>query len=104
MVVSGFVVDLGVYSAPNQPRSPFPPRSFPGRMQHVPLMHHGALLTQGGSAEAGEPSPKPQELRRPRSPPAPASPGPRPASPNPASRPAIPLLCDPGHILLKRSV
>src|SRR5215469_7179054 len=36
VVDSGFVVDLGAYSAPNPPRSPFPPRSFRAWTHHSP--------------------------------------------------------------------
>jgi hypothetical protein len=49
MVDSGFVVDLGVYSAPNQPNSPDQPRSLLGRVQHVPLLHHSTRSSRSES-------------------------------------------------------
>jgi len=36
----GFVVDLGAYSAPKSPRSPFLPRSFMSGTHHSPHVHH----------------------------------------------------------------
>jgi hypothetical protein len=49
MVDSGFEVDLGVYSAPNQPYSPDQPRSLLGRVQHVPLLHHSTRSSRSES-------------------------------------------------------
>src|SRR5690349_19945566 len=42
MVDSGFVVDLRIYSAPNQLNSPNQSRSLLVRVQHVPLLHHSS--------------------------------------------------------------
>ena len=45
---SGFVVDLGVYSAPKSPRSPFPPRSFcgPGSLWSIWVSHIAIMILQ----------------------------------------------------------
>src|SRR5262245_27599521 len=57
-VDSGSEVDLGVYSAPNQPRSPNPPRSFTELAYQAALAHHSthghhnALRTSAPGAPA----------------------------------------------------
>src|SRR5215475_2095711 len=57
-VDSGSVVDLGVYSPPNQPRSPNPPRSvtklaYQGALAHHSTHgHHNALRTSAPGAPA----------------------------------------------------